>query len=214
MIRYFQGRDRAYYPSETNEMFELRKRQFRDRLNWKVTVRDGWEIDEFDEMNPLYLVSIHNPTGAVAGCLRFLSTTGPTMMKNVFDAYFDEPFGIETPLMWECTRLAIEPTIATKWLTPTGLCRATFELMQGGCEVAMLAGVEQIVGIFDNSMLRVYRRVGWSPEIIASTRRLSKYPIHVGLWSVDEPSLAAMRDRSGITESVLAPEMSAVHAVA
>lgn len=214
MIRYFQGRDRARYPNETNEMFQLRKRQFRDRLNWDVTVQDGWEIDEFDEMNPLYLVSWYEQGAAVAGCLRFLQTTGPTMMKNVFDRHFDEPFDIEAPLVWECTRLAIEPTIATKWLTPTGLCRATFELMQGGCEVAMQAGVERIVGIFDNAMLRVYRRVGWSPEIIASTDRVGKHVIHVGLWSVDEASLAAMQQRSGIATSVLAPDMTEITAVA
>jgi acyl homoserine lactone synthase len=214
MIRLFQGRDRASFPFETNEMFQLRKRQFSDRLNWNVTVRDGWEIDEFDDMNPLYLVSWCEPAGAVAGCLRFLPTSGPTMMKNVFDRYFDEPFEIASPLIWECTRLAIEPTIASKWLSPTGLCRATFELMQGGLEVAMQAGVEQIVGIFDNSMLRVYRRVGWSPEIIASTDRVGKHVIHVGLWSVDEASLASMQTRSGIAESVLAPEPTEITAVA
>jgi N-acyl-L-homoserine lactone synthetase len=204
MIRYFHGRDRALFPVEANEMFQLRRRQFRDRLNCSVNVRDGWEIDEFDDMNPLYLVSWYEQTASVAGCLRFLPTSGPTMMKNVFDRY--EPFEIESPLIWECTRLAIEPAIASKWLSPTGLCRATFELMQGGLEVAMQAGVEQIVGIFDNSMLRVYRRVGWSPEIIASTDRLGKHVIHVGLWSVDDESLLAMQTRSGMAESVLAAE--------
>lgn len=214
MIRFYQGRDRAFYPNETNEMFQLRRRQFRDRLDWDVIVRDGWEIDEFDDMNPLYLVSIHEQSNTVAGSLRFLSTTGPTMMKNVFDSYFEEPFSIESPLAWECTRLAIEPTIARTWLTPTGMCRATFELMQGGLEVAMQAGVEQIVGIFDNAMLRVYRRVGWSPEIIASTDKVGKHVIHVGLWSVDRESLSSMQERSGIFTSVLAEDMVPVNAVA
>jgi len=76
MIRFFHGRDRASFPVETNEMFQLRKRQFRDRLDWEVTVRDGWEIDEFDDMNPLYLVAWYEQAGAVAGCLRFLPTSG------------------------------------------------------------------------------------------------------------------------------------------
>lgn len=214
MIRYFHGRDRTFFPFETNEMFQLRKRQFRDRLNWNVGVRDGWEIDEFDEMNPLYLVSWYEQANAVAGCLRFLPTSGPTMMKNVFDPYFDEPFDIESPLIWECTRLAIEPSIAGKWLTPTGLCRATFELMQGGLEVAMQAGVEQILGIFDNAMLRVYRRVGWSPEIIASTNRAGKHVVHVGLWEVNDASLKSMQARSGISQSVLAQEPAEIGAVA
>jgi acyl homoserine lactone synthase len=214
MIRFFHGRDRASFPVETNEMFQLRKRQFRDRLDWKVTVKDGWEIDEFDEMNPLYLVAWYEQMGAVAGCLRFLPTSGPTMMKDVFDQYFEDPFEIESPLIWECTRLAIEPTIASKWLTPTGLCRATFELMQGGLEVAMQAGVEQIVGIFDNAMLRVYRRVGWSPEIIATTDRVGKHVIHVGLWEVNEASLASMQSRSGLTTTLLASEPMQMNAVA
>ena len=50
MIRMFQGRDRHQYAREANEMFRLRARQFRDRLGWKVNVKNGWEIDEYDEM--------------------------------------------------------------------------------------------------------------------------------------------------------------------
>jgi N-acyl-L-homoserine lactone synthetase len=214
MIRFFHGRDRSQYPRETDEMFRLRARQFRDRLNWDVNVQDGWEIDEYDEMNPLYLVSRDEQSGEIAGCLRFLPTTGPTMMKGVFDQYFEEAFAIETPLAWECTRLAIEPIVAKQRTTPTGLCQTTFELMQGGCEIAMMAGVQQIVGIFDASMLRIYRRVGWSPEIIASTKRLGLHVIHVGLWNVDDASLAFMRERSGISRSVLEASSLPVKAVA
>jgi N-acyl-L-homoserine lactone synthetase len=214
MIRYFQGRDRNHHRHEADEMFRLRARQFHDRLNWEVKVEDGCEIDEFDHMNPLYLVSIDEDSGEIAGGLRFLSTTGPTMMKNVFDRYFDEPFDIETPLVWECTRFAIEPSIAKRRTTPTGLCKTTFELMQGGCEVAMMAGVEQIVGIFDRLMVRIYRRAGWAPEIIASTDRLSQDRIYIGLWDVNPASLRAMHQRSGMRASVLEEAVPAIKAVA
>jgi acyl homoserine lactone synthase len=214
MIRMFQGRDRKRYPREADEMFRLRARQFRDRLGWKVNVQAGWEIDEFDQMNPLYLVSMDDDAGQIAGCLRFLPTTGPTMMKRVFDQYFNEPFDIETPFVWECTRFAIEPSLAKRRITPTGLCKTTFELMQGGCEVATMAGVEQIVGIFDRLMVRIYRRAGWAPEIIASTDRLGSETIFVGLWDVSRASLHAMRQRSGIMESVLEIHTAPVKAVA
>jgi len=213
MIRYFQGRDRHHYQRETEEMFRLRARQFRDRLNWEVKVENGYEFDEFDHMNPLYLVSVDEETGEIAGGLRFLPTTGPTMMKNVFDRYFDEPFDIETPLVWECTRFAVEPSIAKRRTTPTGLCKTTFELMQGGCEVAMMAGVEQIVGIFDRLMVRIYRRAGWAPEIIASTDRVSHDTIFIGLWDVTPASLRAMQQRSGLVRSVL-EDLTPVKAVA
>jgi N-acyl-L-homoserine lactone synthetase len=214
MIRYFHGRECPQFSRESKAMFYLRARQFRDRLNWRVSVDQGCETDEFDRMNPLYLVSIDDDTGDVAGTLRFLPTTGPTMMKGVFDRYFDEPFDIETPLVWECTRFAIEPQIARNRRTPTGLCKTTFELMQGGCEVAMLAGVEQIVGIFDRLMVRIYRRAGWAPEIVASTDRLGSEMIFVGLWDVGPSSLHAMRQRSGMMESVLEAAPSVARAVA
>jgi len=67
MIRMFQGRDRNQFPREADQMFRLRARQFRDRLGWNVSVRSGWEMDEYDEMNPLYLVSLDETSGAVRG---------------------------------------------------------------------------------------------------------------------------------------------------
>jgi acyl homoserine lactone synthase len=203
MIRYFQGRERRRHAHDAEEMFRLRARQFRDRLGWDVNVEGGCEIDAYDDMNPLYLVSVDEQSGVVAGCLRFLPTTGPTMMRDVFDRFFDEPFAIESPLIWECTRFAIDATIATNRLTPTGLCRTTFELMQGGTEVALRAGVEQVVGVFDRNMIRIYRRTGFAPEVIASSDKLRTGTIYIGRWDISEGKLRAMQRRSGIRRSVL-----------
>jgi acyl homoserine lactone synthase len=214
MIRFFQGREISHYSRDADEMFRLRTRQFRDRLGWDVTVKDGWEHDRYDDMNPLYIVSKDEQSGQVAGCLRLLPTTGPTMMRDVFDKYFDEPFDVESPLVWECTRFAIEPAIATSRFTPTGLCLTTHELMLGICEVGMMAGIEQILGVFDAYMIRIYRRTGVSPEIIARSNKLPTGTIYIGLWEVSERSLLALRGRSGITESVLEQESQFAEAVA
>jgi acyl homoserine lactone synthase len=202
MIRMFQGRDRHHYAREANEMFRLRARQFRDRLGWKVNVQAGWESDEYDEMNPLYLVSLDEQSGAVRGSLRFLPTTGPTMMKGCFDKYFDVPFDIESPLIWECSRFCIEPNVDGR-VSGSALRQTTFELMHGGCEVVLMAGVEQVLGIFDPFMLRVYRRTGWGPEIIASTDDLGPNVVYFGIWDVSEAKLKSIRERSGLTGSVL-----------
>jgi len=214
MIRIFQGRDRKQFPREADEMFRLRARQFRERLGWKVNVQAGWEVDEYDDMNPLYLVSLDEPSGTVRGSLRFLPTTGPTMMKGCFDPYFEIPFDIESPLIWECSRFSIEPTVIHGQVSGSALRRTTFELMHGGCEVALMAGVEQVLGIFDPLMLRVYRRTGWGPEIIASTDQLGPHVVYFGIWDVSEASLMAIRERSGITGSVLEQSMPAIKAVA
>jgi acyl homoserine lactone synthase len=210
----FQGRDRNHFPREADEMFRLRARQFHDRLGWKVDVRGGWEIDEYDQMNPLYLVSLDEMSGAVRGSLRFLPTTGPTMMKGCFDKYFHVPFDIESPLIWECSRFSIEPTTVHGRVSGSALRRTTFELMHGGCEVALMAGVDQVLGIFDPLMLRVYRRTGWGPEIIASTDQLGPEVVYFGIWDVSEASLMAIRERSGIKDTVLERAMPPIKAVA
>lgn len=203
MIRIFQGRDRTQFPRESDEMFRLRARQFRDRLKWDVQVTNGWEIDEYDQMNPLYLVSIDDDTGAITGSLRFLPTTGPHMMNGSFGDFFDKPFEMESPLIWECSRFSIEPTTKHGRISGSALRKTTFELMHGGCEVAIMAGIEQVVGVFDPFMLRVYRRTGWGPEIVASSDRTNPGPIYLGLWDVNEASLMAIKERSGIRDTVL-----------
>jgi acyl homoserine lactone synthase len=207
MIYFFHGRDRNRFSREADQMYRLRARQFHERLKWDVAVKDGWESDAYDELNPLYLVS-KSETGSVVGALRFLPTTGPTMMRDVFDQYFDAPFEIESPLIWECSRFAVETAASDRWTTPTGLCRATFELLQGGCEIALRAGVAQVVGVFDQYAGKVYRRSGWKPEIIARSDKPSTGTIHVGIWDVSEDNLAAMREQSGLTGSVLAPSQN------
>jgi acyl homoserine lactone synthase len=86
--------------------------------------------------------------------------------------------------------------------------------MHGGCEVAIMAGIQQVVGIFDPFMLRVYRRTGWGPEIIASSDRTGHGTIFVGIWDVSEQSLMAIRERSGIRQSVLEDDALPTLAVA
>jgi N-acyl-L-homoserine lactone synthetase len=202
MIRIFQGRDRTQYPHEADAMFRLRTRQFRDRLKWNVKVVHGWEIDEYDDMNPLYLVSIDG-SGSIRGSLRFLPTTGPHMMRGSLGGYFDNSFEFESPLIWECSRFSIEPTTKHGRISGSALRETTFELMHGGCEVAMMAGITQVVGVFDPFMLRVYRRTGWGPEIIASSDQTNPGPIYLGIWDVSEANLMSIRERSGIKDTVL-----------
>jgi N-acyl-L-homoserine lactone synthetase len=203
MIRIFQGRDRSQFPREADAMYRLRARQFRERLNWNVNVVDGWEIDEYDEMNPLYVVSLDAATGMIRGSLRFLPTTGPHMMQGSLGKLFDEPFEAHSPLIWECSRFSIEPTTHHGRISGSALRETTFELMHGGCEVALQAGISQILGVFDPFMLRVYRRTGWGPEIVASSERANPGPIFLGIWDVSAASLMSIRERSGIKDTVL-----------
>lgn len=207
MIRAVQGDDRGQCPALIDEMFRGRAAVFRDKLHWDVQVQDGWEVDRYDGLNPLYLISV-DADGHVRGSLRLMPTTGPTLLGEVFAHEFDEPVDIRSATIWEGTRFCVHPHRNGSVLTSTGVNLVTSELFMAMCEVGLAAGLTQIIGVYDPRLIRIYRRIGWSPEQLAMSTRYRTSPIYVGLWDISETALATMRDRSGMVGSVLQVEPS------
>lgn len=63
-----------------DEMHQLRARVFAGRLGWQVRIAQGRERDEYDALDPTYILALTD-CGDVAGCARLLPTTGPTMLS-------------------------------------------------------------------------------------------------------------------------------------
>jgi len=72
------------YQHLIDEMFRLRARIFRDRLNWDVEVTDGKERDRYDDEQPVYIIHSNDAARVVKGSLRLLPTTGPTLLADIF----------------------------------------------------------------------------------------------------------------------------------
>ena len=84
MLRYLYADDLHRFPKLADTMFRDRGHQFRDRLNWDVTVgADGHERDTYDALNPLYVIW-QGADGRHGGSMRFLPTTGRTMVEDHF----------------------------------------------------------------------------------------------------------------------------------
>ena len=200
-IKLITGMDLANHGDLLGQMYQARKRLFSDRLGWDVTVNEqGWEVDQYDPLNPLYLVATDD-SGAHRGSLRLLPTTGDTMLRDVFASVFDDTI-IESPLIWECTRFCIEggksDTVAA------GLHRATTALLLGICETGLQAGIQQIVGVFDRRMIPIYRRGGWAPEVVGQSGT-GRDAVYLGVWDVSENFAAAIRKAGGLEGSILEP---------
>ncbi len=56
-------------------MYRLRRRVFKDRLDWSVSVSGDLEIDIYDALSPTYLLAV-SADNEVLGCVRLLPTTG------------------------------------------------------------------------------------------------------------------------------------------
>lgn len=184
MLRYIYANDLHKYPKLGRTMFQDRADQFRNRLGWDVNVDgNGQERDQYDTLNPLYVIW-EQPDGCHGGSMRFLPTTGRVMVNDVF-GHLTGGTVISSPLIWECTRFCLARGAGSN------LAAA---LMLAGGEIMMGFGIRHFVGVFDARMIRIYRAIGASPEILGSDGE-GRDKISVGLWefSADAKSLVARR---------------------
>ena len=208
MIVTLQGSERESHASLFEDLFRMRALVFSERLRWDVSVVDGLERDVYDDMNPAYIMSLDDQSGRLRGAVRILPTTGRHMMRDIFDAMFDHPLNVESPLIWECTRFCVHPDFERQ-RTPTGLNLATCELLKGVCDTALAAGISQLLGVSEISMYRIYRRSGWVPEIIGRAEPARTAPIFAGLWDVSTEVSATIASRSGVGSPKALAQMAA-----
>ena len=188
MLRYVYGADLPNFPKLQRTMFQDRARQFGDRLNWQVSVDDkGFERDEYDALGPLYVIC-EDDSGAHAGSMRLLPTTGTTMLND----HFAHLAGAEIrhPLIWECTRFCLSET--------AGL-GASAALALGLLEVGERLHLSDIVGVFDARMIRIYRRLKWEPTVLG-TQGDGRDAISVGLWEVAQADRETLLRNAGATD--------------
>ncbi len=182
MLRYVYGSELSLMPRLADSMFKHRTQQFRDRLGWDVTVDAmDHERDDYDGLNPLYVIW-ENDDGTHGGSMRFLPTTGRTMIAEHF-AYLTGNIRIESPLIWECTRFC---------LAPGADGRVTAGLVLGAGEIMHHFHLSHFIGVFDCRMQRIYSRLGVKPDVIGHQGE-GRDMIGVGLWEMQgdawEPTL-------------------------
>jgi acyl homoserine lactone synthase len=201
MIRLIPGSRRADFPREIAQMHEIRKRTFHDRLHWQVRTLRSWEIDEFDALNPLYLVSI-GPDDAVQGSLRLLPTTGPNMLADVFPELLPDGTRIESATIWESSRFSVAQEAAAE-RSENLLNRTTGELLTGIVEVGLLAGLTDVVSVYDAMFARILKRANCAAELIGKPARIGDIMGYAALFEISDRMLENLRKAAGITEPVL-----------
>lgn len=190
MLRYVYADQLSQFPRLKDEMFTHRADQFRKRLRWDVSVdARGHERDEYDVLNPLYVIW-ETSEGGHGGSTRFLPTTGPVMVNDHFAHLVPAP--IRSPLIWECTRFCMAPGQGPN---------VAAALMLGGGELMNGFNIRHFVGVFDARMVRIYSRVGASPEVLGSTGE-GRNRISVGLWEFDPEAQNRVAARAGIAPAL------------
>ncbi|MGY3439126.1 MULTISPECIES: acyl-homoserine-lactone synthase [unclassified Marinovum] len=188
MIRFLYADELARNPQLQRAMFRDRADQFHTRLGWEVSVNDaGEERDEYDDENPLYVIW-QNADGSHGGSMRFLPTTGRTMVNDHF-GHLTGGGKIQSPFIWECTRFCLARGAGGN---------VAAALMLAGGEIMENFDVRHFVGVFDARMVRIYRRIGASPEVLGSEGE-GRAKVSVGLWEFSAAAQAQVAQSAGFS---------------
>jgi N-acyl-L-homoserine lactone synthetase len=179
------------------EMYRLRRRVFKDRLDWAVSVSGDLELDVYDALNPTYLL-VMSDEGSLVGGVRLLPTTGPTMLADTFPALLGGQPAPHSEKILESSRFCVDTKLASE-LAENGLNRATFILFAAMIEGARAANAESIVTVTDTRMERILRRAGWPLERIAPPQRLGQTMALAGYLHASDQALAAMYRNADVT---------------
>jgi len=177
-------------------MHRLRRRVFRDRLDWEVSVSDGLEVDQYDALSPTYLLGIDRQD--VVGCVRLLPTTGRNMLANTFPVLLDGRAAPTSTRIWESSRFCID----TKNVAATaenGLREATFLLFAAMIEWGQQHDLQAIATVTDLRMERLLRRAGWGLDRLGEPRQIGGTKAVAGLLPVTDDALRAIQSAGKIS---------------
>ena len=192
MLRYIYRDQLKANEKLAGQMFRDRADQFKVRLNWEVNVdAQGFERDEYDDLHPLYVIW-ENADGTHGGSMHFLTTVGWVMVNNHFPHLLGGG-SISSPMIWKCTRFCLSWGVNPK--VAAALMLAGGEIMEG-------FGVEHFVGVFDARMVRIYRRIGSSPEVLGQEGE-GRAQISVGLWCFEPEAKALVAQKAGLSPEIL-----------
>jgi N-acyl-L-homoserine lactone synthetase len=183
------------------EMHRMRYRVFKERLGWDVRVEGDMEIDQYDAMDPVYLLQ-RALDGKLQGCVRLLPSNGPNMLRDTFSSLLDGNPCPSDPWIWESSRFALElsPTLSR---SDSGLATATYELFVGMIEFGLSRSLREIVTVTDVRIERILKRANWPLKRLGNTITIGKTLAVAGSLEVSTDALARVKQVGGIVTRVL-----------
>lgn len=182
-------------------MYRLRRRVFKDRLDWSVSVCGDLEIDIYDALSPTYLLVISD-ANEVLGCVRLLPTTGPNMLADTFANLLGNRPAPSDGRILESSRFCVD-TERREAPGRSGFNRATFVLFAAMIEAMRAGGAHSIVTVTDARMERILRRAGWPLERLCEPQPLGQTIALAGFLHDSEQALEAMYRQAAVEGPVL-----------
>jgi len=185
MLHYIKGSQLTEFPKLRHTMFTDRRLQFIDRLNWDLSITsEGYEIDQYDKQEAVYVIC-SDGNGNHRGSMRFLPTTGRTMINDHFSELIPG-VSIQSNRIWESTRLCVSRDSTSD---------VVVSLLAGAAKMMKENQLYAFIGVFNAATARVYRRFSTEPIVLGSDR-LNGDKVSVGLWGFDTRKFLTLIEKS------------------
>ena len=128
------------------------------------------------------------------------------MLRDVFPQLLDDGEVVESASIWESSRICAIAAEGQPERSKNGVNYVLNELIAGVGEVALLAGLTQIVSVFDARILRILKAIGCEIEMIGRPQRIGDVMTYAGLFDPNPDNrLEVFRAELGMGDTVLAP---------
>jgi len=201
MIDIVSMRELQRRPADLEAMYRLRYRVFKERLGWQVKTIKGMERDDFDDINPYYLLA-YDDSETVVGTWRFLPTTGPYMLRDVFPQLLDGTPPPHCPKIWEGSRFAVDCESATRQGMGTP-GKYTGEIFCAVVEFALAFGLSEVVTVYDARVARLLPRIGCHPKWQGRRHAIGSTVTLAGRFDTNVEALERIREANAIVGSVV-----------
>ncbi|GKX54435.1 acyl-homoserine-lactone synthase [Leminorella grimontii] len=88
-----------------HELAAYRYRVFVEKLGWELDTPVGYERDQFDKPDTIYVVA-RNEKKEIVGCSRLLPTSEPYLLSEVFPQLLNGNPPPHSPFIWEISRFS------------------------------------------------------------------------------------------------------------
>ncbi|MFK3842994.1 acyl-homoserine-lactone synthase [Serratia sp. NPDC087055] len=198
MIELFDVNYNLLSDNRSKELFSLRKKTFKDRLDWIVNCENNMEFDEYDNSHTTYLFGLYD--NMVICSLRFIETKYPNMITGTFKSYFNK---IELPegKFVEASRLFIDKErVKAMQLQKEPISSILFLSM---INYARNYDYEGIYAIISHPMLIIFQRSGWDISVVEQGLSEKKQRIYLIYMPVDDRNQQILVNRINLTHSGL-----------
>jgi len=148
----------AWDEKTLNGIYSLRHKIFSEKLGWDVTSDNGMERDDYDDINPVYLVA-KDDSQYVEGFWRLLPSTGPNMLNNTFQQLLNGDSPPNDPDIWELSRFAVLPRNSNSSEQIT-INPVTFQMIRSVVEYADKHKIKRYVTVTSVALEKLLKRIG------------------------------------------------------